>query len=49
MASKNKQKKLKNSYCVGGALKNKTIKLKKILFYTASQRQHLKKELKNNI
>lgn len=40
MASENKKKKLKNSYCVKGALKNKLPhKLKRVLFFTSSQRK----------
>lgn len=44
MASEKKKRKLKNSYCVKGALKNKTLKLKRVLFYTSSQRKMLKNE-----
>jgi hypothetical protein len=40
MASENKRKKLKNSYCVKGALKNKLPnKCKRLLFFTSSQRK----------
>lgn len=39
MASIKKKHKLKNSYCVGSWLKNKTIKLKRVGFFTPSQRQ----------
>lgn len=40
MASENKKKKLKNSYCCKGALKNKLPhKLKRVLFFTSSQRK----------
>ena len=39
MASVKKKHKLKNSYCVGSWLKNKTIKLKRVGFFTPSQRQ----------
>ena len=38
MTSKNKKRKLKNSFCVGGWLKNKTIRLKRFGFYNASKR-----------
>ena len=39
MASEKKKRKLKNSYCCKGALKNKLPhKLKRVLFYTSSQR-----------
>lgn len=38
MASENKKRKLKNSFCIGGWLKNKTIKLKRCGFYNASKR-----------
>lgn len=33
------KRKLKNSYCVKGALKNKTLKLKRVMFYTSSERK----------
>ena len=39
MASKNKKKKLKNSYCVGAIFKDKTLRLKRRMFFTASQRK----------
>lgn len=46
MASEKKKRKLKNSYCVPGALKNKLPhKCKRTLFYTSSQRQQEKKEI----
>ena len=45
MASQKKKNKLKNSYCWSGALKNKKLKLKRVLFYTSSQRQTEKKLL----
>jgi len=38
MASENKKRKLKNSYCVKGWLKNKSTKLKRVGFYNASKR-----------
>lgn len=41
MSSENKKKKLKNSYCVKGALKEKSLKLKRVLFYTSSLRKKL--------
>lgn len=46
MASKNKSAKLKNSYCVPGMLKNKAseLKLKRVAFYTSSDRQELDQE-----
>lgn len=44
MASEKKKRKLKNSYCCKGALKNKTLKLKRVLFYTSSQRKMLNNE-----
>lgn len=47
MASKNKMNKLKNSYLHWSFLKNKDMRLKKILFFTSSQRQQLKKDLRN--
>jgi len=43
MASINKLKKLKNSYCIAGELKNKFSRLKRIAFFTASQRRHINK------
>jgi len=43
MASENKKRKLKNSFCVKGWLKNKTIKSKKSGFYNASKRVEDKK------
>ena len=43
MASNNKKKKLKNSYCVPGELKNKSKGLKRISFHTPSMRRVLKK------
>lgn len=39
MASENKKRKLKNSYCVKSWLKNKTIKIKRLGFYNASKRK----------
>ena len=39
MSSEKKKRKLKNSCCCKGALKNKTLKLKRVLFYTSSQRK----------
>lgn len=46
MASENKVAKLKNSYCVPGMLKNKAseLKLKRVAFYTSSDRQELNNE-----
>lgn len=44
MASEKKKRKLKNSYCGYWALKNKTMKLKRVLFYTPSQRKVLNNE-----
>lgn len=43
MTSISKLKKLKNSYQVGSALKNKVKGIKKLTFYTASQRKTIKK------
>lgn len=39
MASEKKKRKLKNSYCGYWALKNKNLKLKRVLFFTSSQRK----------
>ena len=44
MASKSKMKKLKNSHCLRGALKNKSLKLKRVLFFSASQRRQEKRK-----
>lgn len=44
MASENKKRKLKNSYCVGGALKEKKMKMKRILFFTPSKRKEIKSQ-----
>ena len=41
MSSENKKKKLKNSYCAKGTLKEKSLKLKRVLFYTSSLRKKL--------
>jgi len=38
MASENKKRKLKNSFCVKGWLKNKTTKIKGLGFYNSSKR-----------
>lgn len=47
MASEKKKRKLKNSYCVPSALKNKLPhRCKRILFYTSSQRQQEKQGVK---
>ena len=42
ISSENKKKKLKNSYCCKGMLKNKTIKLKRVAFYTSALRKKKK-------
>jgi len=47
MASENKKRKLKNSYCVGSMLKNKDIKLKRVAFFTPSKRKKDKNEQSN--
>lgn len=39
MASENKKRKLKNSHFVKGMLKNTIMKIKRGLFFTASQRK----------
>ena len=50
MASEKKKHKLKNSYCVPSTLKNKLPqKCKRLLFYTSSQRQHEKWEIKRTL
>ena len=47
MPSEKKKRKLKNSYCTPGALKNKLPhKLKRVLFYTSSQRKQNKAQCK---
>ena len=49
MASEKKKRKLKNSYCVPSALKNKLPhRCKRLLFYTSSQRQQEKQEIKES-
>lgn len=45
MASEKKKRKLKNSYCGYWALKNKKLKLKRVLFFTSSQRKQEKEKL----
>jgi len=45
MPSEKKKRKLKNSYCSKGTLKNKNTRLKRVLFFTPS----LRKKLKNNL
>lgn len=47
MSSENKKRKLKNSHCVKGWLKNKNIKIKRLGFYNASERK-LNKNVDNN-
>ena len=50
MASENKKKKLKNSYCWGGALKIKSPnRLKRILFFTPSERKRVKDETSREV
>ena len=50
MASEKKKRKLKNSYCVPSALKNKLPqKCKRLLFFTSSQRQQEKQEIKEEV
>lgn len=44
MTSKNKMNKLKNSYCVPSTLKEKDLRLKRLLFFTPSLRRKLKQE-----
>lgn len=44
MASEKKKRKLKNSNCVPSELKNKTVKLKRVAFFTPSKRQQNKRE-----
>lgn len=44
MASQKKKRKLKNSYCNGFALKDKKMKMKRILFFTASARKQNNKQ-----
>ena len=49
MASEKKKRKLKNSYCVPSALKNKLPQRgKRTLFYTSSQRHQEKQGVKEN-
>lgn len=46
MAIQKKKNKLKNSYCSYGMLKNKNVKLKRVVFYTSSLRKELDKGVK---
>lgn len=39
MASTNKKRKLKNSYCIKAMLKNKSLRLRRVLFFTSSKRK----------
>lgn len=43
MSSKNKKNKHKNAYLNPGGLKEKDMKIKRLLFFTSSKRQQLKK------
>jgi len=47
MASVNKKNKLKNSYAIAGMLKNASLKLKRGLFFTSSQRKKNNKIVTN--
>lgn len=49
MTSVSKKKKLKSSYCWRGALKEKDLKIKRILFFTPALRQKLKKQARKDI
>ena len=49
MASANKKKKLKNSYCCGGALKEKDFRIKRLLFYTSAKRLADKRSVQKEI
>lgn len=49
MTSINKWNKLKHSYLTWTNVKNKSGKMKRFFFYTASQRQELKRQLKKEI
>lgn len=49
MASTNKKKKLKNSYCTPSALKEKDMKLKRLLFFTSSKRHQLKRQAEKEL
>ena len=49
MASKKKWNKLKNAYLWKTTMKNKNLRLKRLLFFTSAQRKQLKKELKQII
>lgn len=42
MSSVNKKKKFKNTYCIGSFFKDKTLRLKRRMFFTASQHKKLK-------
>jgi len=49
MASENKKKKLKNSYCVGGYLKCKEMGPKRTGFFTPAMRKASKNALRNEV
>jgi len=49
MASENKKKKLKNSYCVGGQLKAKKMGPKRLAFFTPAMRKDLKKQSRKEV
>ena len=49
MASKNKKNKLKNSKQVPSALKHKGTGIKRLSFYTSSNRMFINNQIKNNI
>lgn len=49
MVSVNKKKKLKNAYVAGGCLKNRRgWRIKRLLFFTASERQGLKDKIERD-
>ncbi len=49
MASSNKKKKLKNSYCCGGALKERDFRIKRLLFFTPSYRRMIKRQTRKEV
>ena len=48
MSSKKKKNKLKNAYLWRGGLKEKDMKIKRLLFFTSSKRRALKKITKED-
>lgn len=49
MSSKKKKNKLKNAYLWAGALKEKRMKIKRLLFFTPSKRKFIKRITKEDL